>query len=150
MPWLEKTLRILTRVLYLALILCARLVDSQCAVDVVTVRGRVEGAPGDAVVRVQLVYTGGVSGESAEATLDGEQFRIQIPFLTKRPTRIDGPFSPRCDRKPTNVLVMLKREDSELDRVSLNFPRDFEIADASAFTARSKIVLHGAGSPPVH
>src|ERR1019366_10812267 len=55
-----KTLRSIVSV---ALITCA-FANALCSVDVVIVRGRVDRAPGNAKVRVQLVYARDMAGGS--------------------------------------------------------------------------------------
>jgi len=116
---------------------------ASCSVDVVIVNGRVEHAPRNASVRVQLVYPKQKKGELGETTLEGGSFRIQIPFLTqsRRPVLINLPE--KCDRKPETVVVTLVEADQEYDHVSLDLARDFKLADPSAYAPRSEIVLHG-------
>ena len=127
---------------------------SQCSVDVVVVKGRVENAPRKGIVRVQLVYPKQKQemGESGDVTVEGGSFRIQIPFLTQ--SRAPGLFGIRekCDRKPKTVVVTLLKADQEgdheYDRVSLDLDKDFKMADPSAYALRSEILLHGSPSTP--
>jgi hypothetical protein len=116
---------------------------ASCSVDVVIVSGRIEHAPPNGSVRVQLIYPQQKMGESGDVTVDGESFRLQIPFLTQ--SRAPGLFGLRekCDRKPQTVVVTLIEADREYDRVSLDLARDFKTADASAYALRSEILLHG-------
>src|SRR3984893_16199280 len=125
---------------------------SQCSVDVVVVKGRVENAPGKGIVRVQLVYPKQKQemGESGDVTIEGGSFRIQIPFLTQ--SRAPGLLGVRekCDRKPETVVVTLMEADQEYDRISLDLAKDFKMADPSAYALRSEILLHGSpNTPPV-
>jgi hypothetical protein len=141
-------LRLLSKVLAGILSVCA--IDSlafpQCSMDVVLVSGRVEPAPPQGLVRVQLVYPKQRQkmGESGEVTVEGGSFRIQIPFVTQSPPRtLIGDIRERCNRRPSVVVVTLKEGDQEEDRISLDFSKDFKVADASAYSPRSEILLHG-------
>jgi hypothetical protein len=124
-----------------------------CPVDVVIVNGRVENAPRNGIVRVQLVYPKQKQkmGESGDVTVEGGSFRIQIPFLTQsRAPVLIGALLEKCDRKPKTVVVTLVEADQEgereYDRVSLDLARDFKMADPSAYALRSAILLHGPPS----
>jgi hypothetical protein len=121
---------------------------AQCSINTVMVSGRIEHPPGKGLIRVQLLYQNQKKlGESAEATLDGELFRIQIPFVTQsRASRLE--FMPvKCNRKPKTVVVTLLKADQEgdheYDRISLDLAKDFRMADSSAYAPRSEILLHG-------
>jgi hypothetical protein len=72
----------LASILIVTLIACA-FARATCSVDVVMVRGRVDHAPSDAKVRVQLIYSGDVAGESGEVTVEDGRFSIPIDFLTQ-------------------------------------------------------------------
>jgi hypothetical protein len=114
-----------------------------CSFDVVVVNGRVEEAPPESSVRVQLVYPNQKFGESGDVTVQGESFRIQIPFFTQsRAPIVDGSFG-KCGRKPKTVVVTLIDADQEYDRVSLDLAKDFTMTDPSAYALRSEILLHG-------
>jgi hypothetical protein len=120
-----------------------------CSIDVVIVNGRIEHPPGKGLVRVQLVYPNQKMGESGEVTVDGESFRIQIPFLTQsRASVLIGSLLEKCDRKPKTVVVTLIEADQEYDRVFLDLAKDFKTADRSAYALRSEILLHGPPSTP--
>ena len=117
-----------------------------CNTDVVIIKGRVEHPPRSASVRVQLVYSKQKRGESGEVTVENGKFTIQIPFLTQShaPVLI-GNLMEKCHRKPKTVVVTLLEGDQnqEYDRVSLDMVKDFTMADPSAYTPRSEIVLSG-------
>jgi len=116
-----------------------------CGTDVVIVKGRVEHAPPSAIVRVQLVYAKQGYGESGDVTVENGKFILQIPFLTQsRAPVLMGSLGEKCDRTPTAVTVKLMNGDynQELDGVSLDFKKDFKLADPSAFASRSEIVLN--------
>jgi hypothetical protein len=117
------TVKTLARVFCFSLIVCSIAV-AECAVDVVTVKVRVEHSPRNAKVRVQLVYANGQVEDCAEATIDGSTFKIPVDFLTqsRRPLLV-GTFREKCDRKPKTVVVALWDGDQEDNRVSLNFPK---------------------------
>lgn len=120
-----------------------------CWVDVVIVNGRVERAPRNASVRVQLVYPKQKKGELGETTLEGGSFPMQIPFLTQsRAPGLIGNLLEKYDRKPETVVVTLVHADQEYDQVCLDLARDFKLADPSAYAPRSEIVLHGPPSAP--
>ena len=123
---------------------------AQCSVDVVIVNGRVEHAPRNASVRVQLVYPKQKKGELGETTLEGgSSFRMQIPFLTQSSRPVLTNLPAKCHRKPETVVVTLVEGDQEYDHVSLDLARDFKLADSSAYYApRSEIVLHGPPGAP--
>ena len=121
---------------------------AQCSVDVVIVNGRVEHAPRDASVRVQLVYPKQEKGELGETTLEGSSFRMQISFLTQSSRPLLTNLPAKCHRKPETVVVTLVEGDQEYDQVSLDLARDFKLADSSAYAPRSEIVLQGPPSAP--
>jgi hypothetical protein len=54
-----------------------------------------------------------------------------------------GSFREKCERKPKTVVVTLLEsgQDQEYDRVSLDLIKDFKMADPSAYTLKSEIVL---------
>jgi hypothetical protein len=121
--------------------------QAKCPVDVVIVNGRVEHAPPNGSVRVQLIYPRQKTGESGDVTLEGGSFRIQIPFFTQsRAPVLIGEFLEKCDRKPKVIVVTLIEGDQEYDRVSLDLAKDFKMADPSAYALRSEILLHGPPS----
>ena len=132
----------LVGVLWMSLIGCSMAL-AQCPIDTDIVRGRVEHAPRDAKVRVQLVYPKDLPGESGETSVENGTFSIPIEFLTlsKRPLLRNLPE--RCNRKPRTVNVTLIDADQEYDPVSLDFAKDFKMADPSAYTLRSELVLNG-------
>jgi hypothetical protein len=111
------------------------------------VNGRVENAPRNGIVRVQLVYPKQKQemGESGDVTVEGGAFRIQIPFLTQ--SRAPGLLGIRekCARKPKTVVVTMVEADQkgerEYDRLSLDLARHFKMADPSAYALRSAILL---------
>ena len=131
------------RVLAGCTLLTAVLLHAQCSIERVVVNGRIENAPDQGLVRVQLVYANQRLGESAEATLDGERFRLEISFLTQSHAAVVNGIGLKCKRKPESVLVTLTGDDREHDRVSLTFPKDFQKTDASGYAVRSPIVLRG-------
>jgi hypothetical protein len=117
---------------------------SSCGTEVVIVRGRVEHSPPGAVVRVELVFPKQQHGESGDVTVEDGKFTIEIPFLMQSHAPVlMGTLREKCDRKPASVIVQLMNSDKSQDfnRVSLDFKKDFKMADASAFEPRSEIVL---------
>ena len=129
-------------------VISGALSHASCPVDQVIVSGRVEDAPAKGSVRVQLVYSNGKPGDSAEATLETDSFRIEISFLTQsRGPALIGTFREKCDRKPIAVVVTLVEGEREFDRVSLNLAKDFRMMDSSAYALRSELLLHGP--PPI-
>src|SRR2546426_1299033 len=114
----------LVGVLWVSLIGCS-IALAQCPIDTVIVKGRLEHAPRDAKVRVQLVYPKDLPGESGETSVENGTFSIPIEFLTlsKRPLLRNLPE--RCNRKPRTVNVTLIGADQEYDPVSLDFAKDF-------------------------
>jgi hypothetical protein len=137
--------KILAGILSLGLITC-QLARGVCPVNVVVVKGQVKHAPPNAKVRVELVYPKKQGADSAEMTLGSERFSIPVEFLTqsRRPLLV-GSLGEKCDRKPETVVVTLVGSDpsQEYDRVSLDLKKDFKLADPSAYTLRSEIVLNG-------
>lgn len=123
----------------------ASAVCAQCPVATVTVTGRVEQAPRNAHVRVQLTYPKKEHEESADAGLNGDVFRIPVEFLTEsRKGSVIANIGRKCDRKPKAVVITLVTGDGESDRVFLNFSRDFEQSDPSNYTVRREVVLRAA------
>jgi hypothetical protein len=138
------------------------LLHAQCPVNSVVIKGRVEQPPRNGSVRVVLLYppdphkkypagTGMEDherpGESAEAILDGDAFTIPVEFLTND-SRTTMTFTAKCTRQPQTVVVTLKRgnptdnNDEEVDRVSLDFPREFKSDDSHHYMLRSDLVLN--------
>jgi hypothetical protein len=145
-----RAFKALAGILSICAIFSGAFSHARCSVDVVIVNGRVEHAPRNGIVRVQLVYPKQKQemGESGDVTVEGGSFRIQIPFLTQ--SRAPGLLGIRekCDRKPGTVVVTLMESDQEYDRVSLDLAKDFKMADPSAYALRSEILLHGPPSTP--
>jgi hypothetical protein len=137
--------RTLVLILTVALITCT-FARAGCSVDVVMVRGRVDGAPSDAKVRVQLIYTKDVAGESGEVTVEGGRFSIPIDFLTQSHRPVVNGILEKCGRRPKTVIVTLVGSDQEqeYDRASLDFAKDFRMADPTAYVLRSELVLKGS------
>jgi hypothetical protein len=135
----------LVRILFLGLITCT-LGHAACPVNVVVVKGQVKHAPPNAKVRVELVYPKKGGSDSAEMTLARDRFSVPIEFLTqsRRPLLV-GSLREKCDRRPETVVVTLVGSDpsQEYDRVSLDLTKDFTMADPTAYSLRSEIVLNG-------
>jgi hypothetical protein len=119
--------------------------NASCPVDTIIIKGRVDSAPRNASVHVQLVYANNKPGESAEATVqDDETFSVPLEFVTQsRGPIVDG-IGGKCERRPQSVLISFMRDGGEkaADEISLIFPRDFKMVDASAYASRSQIVLN--------
>jgi hypothetical protein len=131
-----------------SLVLLATLAAAQCPIKEILVEGRVENAPHDARVRVQLVYPKRQAGDSTETILAEDNFKISATFLTEnRKTAWCGFLSPleKCNRKPETVVITLWGSDppQKYDRLSLDLPNDFKLSDSNTYTLRSGIVLHG-------
>jgi len=127
--------------------IAGELAHAWCDTDVVIVKGRVEHPPRSATVRVQLVYSKEKRGESGEVMVEKGEFTIQIPFLTQsRAPVLIGSLMEKCDRKPKAVVVTLLESDQnqEYDHVSLDLANDFKLADPTAYTPKSEIVLSGS------
>jgi hypothetical protein len=145
---LAGTFRFLAVMLSICVIFAGAFLRAMCPVDEIVVSGRVEDAPVKGSVRVQLLYPNYKAGDSAEVTLDRGSFRLEIPFLTQSHAAVlIGTFREKCDRKPKTVVVTLIEADREYDRVSLDLAKDFKMADSSAYSLRSEILLHGP--PPL-
>lgn len=122
----------------------AAFAHATCSNGVVIVKGKVENAPPNAIVRVELLYPKHQGSDSAEVTLENESFTVKVPFFTQsRAPVLNGNLFERCNRKPSTVIVSLRRGDQEHDRISLDIAKDFEILYPGAYTLRSQIVLHG-------
>ena len=132
----------LAGVLWISLTGCS-IANAECPIDTVILKGRVDHAPRDAKVRVQLVYSKELPGESGETSVENGRFSIPIEFMTlsKRPLLRNLPE--KCNRKPRTVNATLIDADQEYDPVSLDFAKDFRMADPSAYTLRSELVLKG-------
>ena len=124
----------------LALSVCAL---AQCPVDSIVVKGRVENATPHSTVRVQLVFPKHKPGESGEATVEDGAFQLPIEFVTEQ-SSIFANLPTRCGRRPKTVIVTLLENDQQADQVFLDFARNFQLADPSAYTLRSKLVLNAA------
>lgn len=132
----KPVIRILTK----TLVLCV-FARAQCPVDAVLIKGRVENAKPDAKVRVRLVYPKEKPGESGEVTVEDGAFQIRLEFVTAQ-SSIFSNLPKRCGRKPKTVVITPLQNNQQSDEVSLDFARNFKMADASAYTLRSEVVLH--------
>ena len=142
---LFRAAKILGAILSVALI-TSTFAHTLCSVDEVIVKGRVDHVPSNARVRVQLIYAKGVLGESGDVTIEEGQFSIPIQFLTQlRGPVINGAFE-KCGRRPKTVIVTLTESDKsrEYDSVSLDFAKDFKMADSGTYTLRSQLLLNGS------
>ena len=101
---------------------------AECSLDMIIVNGRVEHAPRQATVRIQLIYPKDKIGESGDVTVDDGSFRIRVPFFTQsRAPFLNRSIPPeKCTRKPKSVVVSLIANDQEYDRVSLDMAKDFK------------------------
>jgi len=133
----------LIRILSISLALCV-IARAQCPVDTVIIKGRVvETANAHSKVRVQLVYPKKRPGESGEVTVEGGAFQLPIEFVTMQSSILTN-LPKRCGRKPKTVVITLLENDQESDQVFLDFAKNFKMADASAYTLRSEVVLNGS------
>ncbi len=133
-------------ILSLALLACT-LAYPMCSVDVVMVRGRVDHAPDNAIVRVQLIYARDVAADSGDVTVENGKFSIPIEFLTQSRRPLVNDLMEKCNRRPKTVIVTLvdRAQNHEYDRVSLDFAKDFKMADLGTYyTLRSELVLDGS------
>ena len=132
----------LIRVLGITFSLCL-VGHAQCPVDAVIVKGRVEhpSAQNDYRVRVQLVYPKHKPGEAGEVTVEDARFQIPVEFVTAQSSLFTN-LPKKCGRKPQTVVITLMSGDQKSDEVSLDFAKDFKMADASAYTLRSELVLN--------
>lgn len=137
---MSSATKTLIGLLGISLPLCI-IVRAQCPVDTVIIKGRVvANANTHSKVRVQLVYPKEKPGESGEATVEDGAFRIPIEFVTSQ-SSIFTNLPTRCGRKPKTVVLTLLENDQESDQVFLDFAKNFKMADASAYTLRSEVVL---------
>ncbi len=74
-------------------------------------------------------------------TVEDGAFQIPIEFVTMQNSVFTN-LPRRCGRKPKTVVITLLENDRESDRVSLDFVKNFKMADASAYTLRSELVLN--------
>ena len=132
----------LTLALIVGLVPCI-LARAQCPVNTVVVKGRVENATANSKVRVQLLYPKDKRGEAGEVTVEDGAFQIPIEFVTMQ-SSIFSNLPQRCGRKPKTIVVTLLENDQESDELSLDFAKSFRMADPSAYTLRSELVLKGA------
>jgi hypothetical protein len=117
--------------------------NAKCAVDIVAVKGRVENAPPNTKVRVQLLYHRNRTGESGETTLQGTQFSIPVNFYTLSRRGILGEWLERCERIPKAVAVTLTDAggSKEYDRVTLKLLSDFNEPEPGSYVSKSEVVL---------
>ena len=127
-------------------IIAGTMAHALCRVDDVVVKGRVDHAPPKAKVRVQLIYAKGLMGESGEATIENGAFSIAIEFLTQSRRPVINGVLEKCSRRPSIVVVTLVENNREhdVDRVTMDFAKDFVMADPSAYRLRSELVLNGS------
>src|SRR6266849_1925783 len=127
---------------------------AECPIDTIIVNGRVELAPRNGIVKVQLVYPKGRIGESGDVTFEDGSFRIPILFFTQSRAHahfLNGSIPPdKCTRKPKTIVVSLIANDQEYDRISLDMDKDFKKIELSAYVLRSEILLQGhEGTNPI-
>jgi hypothetical protein len=125
-------------------LLCTLLLASaaaQCPIQTIIMKGHVDNPAPNSRVRAQLSYPKQPSGESAETTLQDGSFRLPVEFLTQSTRPFLRNLKPKCDRKPGAVIVTLLAGKEEKTQITLDFPRDFTMSDASAYTPSSEIVL---------
>jgi hypothetical protein len=135
-------MKTLTGMLGTILVLCA-IARAQCPVNTVIIKGRVAGnASAHSKVRVELVYPKEKPGESGEVTVEDGTFQIPIEFVTVQ-SSIFTNLPKRCGRKPKTVVLTLLEDEQQSDQAFLDFAKEFRMADASAYTSRSEIVLTG-------
>jgi hypothetical protein len=116
---------------------------AQCPVNTIIVKGRVvESANTHSKVRVQLVYPKKKPGEGGEVTVEDGAFQIPLEFVTMQNSVFTN-LPTRCGRKPKTVVITLLENDQESDQVFLDFSKNFKMADTSAYTLRSEVVLNG-------
>jgi hypothetical protein len=119
---------------------------AMCPVDEVHVKGRVDDPPTNARVRMVLIYVDGAVGESSDTTLDKDEFRLSVDFLTKsRNPVINGTVLEKCKRRPTSVIMTLvdSKGTNEYDRVVFDFVRDFKLVDRTTYALKSEVLLRG-------
>ncbi|HEV2398670.1 MAG TPA: hypothetical protein VGS27_17130 [Candidatus Sulfotelmatobacter sp.] len=126
-----------------AVFLLCQIAHAQCPVDTVIIKGRVEHlrAHSDYRVRVQLVYPKHKPGEAGEVTVEDAKFQIPVEFVTAQ-SSLFANLPTRCGRKPETVVITLLRGDHKSDEVFLDFAKNFQMMDASAYTLRSELVLN--------
>jgi len=135
----------LSSILSVAL-LASTFAHALCSVDEVVIKGRVDHPPSATKVRVQLIYARGVVGESGETTIENGGFTIAIEFLTQSRRPVVNGILEKCKRRPSTVIVTLVEgaREQEYDRVTLDFAKDFKMADSSAYSLRSELALNGS------
>jgi len=116
---------------------------AQCPVESIVVKGRVENANPQSSVRVQLVFPKHKPGESGEVTVEDGVFQIPIEFVTEQ-SSIFTNLPTRCGRKPKTVIITLLENNQQTEQVFLDFAKNFKLADPSAYTLRSPLVLNAA------
>jgi len=112
---------------------------AQCPVNTIMIKGRVQNPAPNSRIHVQLSYPKSGPGESAETTLDNGSFRVPLQFLTQSSKPLLAIVKPKCDRKPTQVVITLFTGALEKNQVTLAFPHDFAALDPSAYAPNSEI-----------
>lgn len=69
-------------------------------------------------------------------------FQIPLEFVTMQNSVFTN-LPTRCGRKRKTVVITLLENDQESDQVFLDFAKNFKMADTSAYTLRSEVVLNG-------
>jgi hypothetical protein len=136
-------MKVLAIILALFAVVNAKLSYAACPTGSVVVRGRVDNPPGNAIVRVQLIYAQNQVEDSADTTLENPTFTIKVPFYTQsRGPKVNGLLE-KCNRKPKSVVVTLLQGDEEHDRLVLDLTKDFDSPFPNGYTLRSAVVLKG-------
>lgn len=124
------------------------LAQAICPVDELQIKGRVDHAPANARVRVALIYGKDTVGESSDITVNGDEFRLSVDFLTQsRKPIVNGSFE-KCKRRPASVVVTLVNSEGthEYDRATFDFARDFTMANPTMYALKPEVFLRGPRS----
>jgi len=142
---MSRVLKTVAYVLWICAISTPRLLLAVCPMHLVIVKGNVEHAGRNAIVRVQLLYPKQQGGDSSDETVEDGPFTLQVPFYTQshHPVLV-GSLAEKCNREPESVVISLLRGDQEYDRVSLKIKEDFTRPYESAYVSKTKIVLRGS------
>jgi hypothetical protein len=138
-----NTLRALVLEICAVAIAMPQLAHATCPMHRVIVRGNVQRAGRNSMVRIRLVYSGQQAGDATDESVENGDFTLAVPFFTQSRRAVINGVGEKCDRKPESVEVTLSRGDEQDDSISMDLERDFSQNAAGTYMTTSKIVLYG-------
>jgi len=123
-----------------------------CTDKTVLINGRVAPRVPGLSIRAELVYDNDDRGNPTDIEVTGSTFRVRMEYRDFGRSDCEvliHPFTGGCERKLKQVIVRLMDGNREVDRTTLNVPKDFRSGDRTELIVRSEVVLSWSeASPP--